>query len=201
MMDPMPGHPIVAATLDFAMYGLRRVRDHVIPDARGVVLELGVGTGLNFGRYREVDKLIGVEPDPHMLARAKRRLEKVELNAELLADSAEALPLEDASVDCVVATFVLCTIPDPAAALAEAHRVLKPGGQLLFAEHIRSFGAPEAWMQDRLDGIWGCFAGGCHVNRRTLDFIEQAGFHGMSWRPHGRQRATIAPVVSGWAER
>jgi ubiquinone/menaquinone biosynthesis C-methylase UbiE len=117
-----------------------------------------------------------------MLGIARRRLAGARLPIELVEGRAEALPLPDGSVDTAVVTYALCTIPDPAGALREVRRILKPDGRLLFIEHERS---PESWRsrwQDRLNGVWGRIAGGCHLNRRPLQLIEEAGFVIGAWQ-------------------
>jgi SAM-dependent methyltransferase len=120
--------------------------------------------------------LIGIDPDPAMLGIAHKRRAGVRLQVELIEGRAEALPLPDGSVDTAVVTYALCTVSDPAGALREIRRILKPGGRLLFIEHEW---CPESWRgrwQDRLNGVWGRIAGGCHLNRRPLQLIEDAGF-------------------------
>jgi ubiquinone/menaquinone biosynthesis C-methylase UbiE len=197
-----PSHPILAATLDFAMRSLVKVREKVVPGAEGDVLELGAGTGMNIGYYSDaVRSLTAVEPDPHMRKRAERRYQGAGLDVTLDGASAEALPFDDARFDTVVATFVLCTIPDPARALEEARRVLKPGGVLIFAEHVANQHRLARRAQEMLDPVWGAFSGGCHLNRDALELIEAAGFSDMSHRPHGGQRWTLTPVISGRARR
>jgi ubiquinone/menaquinone biosynthesis C-methylase UbiE len=192
------GHPIVAATLDFAMRGLARVRKKVVPRAEGDVLELGLGTGLNLGSYEGIRSLTAVEPDPHMVKRARKRADDLGVDVKLDEVSAHELPYTAGSFDTVVATFVLCTIPDPVRALEEARRVLRPDGQLLFAEHVRSSYPLPRWIQNTIDPLWGHFAGGCHVNRDALALIAEAGFEA-EHRTHGGQRFTISPIISGVA--
>jgi ubiquinone/menaquinone biosynthesis C-methylase UbiE len=148
------------------------------PKASGVVAEIGFGSGLNLPYYDpvRVDRLIGIDPDPAMLGIAHKRRAGVRLQVELIEGRAEALPLPDGSVDTAVVTYALCTVSDPAGALREIRRILKPGGRLLFIEHEW---CPESWRsrwQDRLNVVWGRIAGGCHLNRRPLQLIEDAGF-------------------------
>lgn len=153
--------------------GLGEMRRELLARARGRVLELGAGTGINLGLYPEaVEELVLVEPDPHMAKRLRAKLATSPRRATLVTDSAERLPLEDASFDTVVATLVLCTIPDPAAALREAARVLKPGGELLFIEHVRARQPSLAVWQDRLERPWRFLGDGCHCNRDTIATIE-----------------------------
>jgi ubiquinone/menaquinone biosynthesis C-methylase UbiE len=154
------------------------MRERVVPRARGVVAELGFGSGLNLPYYdsTEVSHLIGIDPDPAMIGIARKRLADFPMRIELIEADAEELPLANGSVDTAVVTYALCTIPDPAGALREIRRILKPGGRLLFIEHERS---PEPWRsrwQDRLNSVWGRIAGGCHLTRNPLQLIEDAGF-------------------------
>ncbi|MHB8490649.1 MAG: class I SAM-dependent methyltransferase [Solirubrobacteraceae bacterium] len=153
--------------------GLREMRRALLASAHGRTLEIGAGTGVNVELYPEaVSEFVLAEPDPHMRGRLDARLAASGRRAELLDAGAEHLPLGDASVDTVVATLVLCTIPDPAGALAEVARVLKPGGRLLFLEHVRSDDPKVARLQDRWERPWGWFGRGCHPNRDTLVAIE-----------------------------
>jgi len=153
--------------------GLRDTRRQVLAGARGRTIDLGAGTGANLELYPDaVTELVLSEPDPHMVKRLRPRLAESSVPAELVEAPAERLPFEDSSFDTAVFTLVLCTVPDPQAALAEVARILKPGGRLLFVEHVR---APEpglARWQDRLEAPWRFFADGCHCNRDTVAAIE-----------------------------
>lgn len=150
----------------------------VLEPARGRVLEVGAGTGWSFRHYPDaVSEIVALEPDEGMLARAKTRsAAESGPRVSFVRASAEELPFEDASFDTAVAMVVLCTVPNPARALEELRRVLKPGGQLLFVEHVRSDDPRRARWQQRLDRPWGIVAKGCHPNRDTLATIEAAGF-------------------------
>lgn len=153
--------------------GLREMRRQVLADARGRVLELGAGTGLNLDLYPDaVEELVLVEPDPHMAKQLGPKLAASGRRATVTEDSAEQLPFEDASFDTVTATLVFCTIPHPEAALREAARVLKPGGRLLFIEHVRSQDPGLARWQDRLEKPWRFLGDGCHCNRDTVAAID-----------------------------
>ena len=154
---------------------LRAMRTRVLAGAEGRVLEYGVGSGLNLPLYGPgVTEVIGIDPSAPLLDRARRAQASVPVT--LLEGSAEAVPLDAHSVDTVVTTWSLCTIPDAARALSEARRVLRPGGALLFVEHGRAPEPAVARWQDRLDPWWGPIAGGCHLNRPIDALIEGAGF-------------------------
>lgn len=157
--------------------GLRQMRHELLAQARGRVLELGAGTGLNLEHYPEtIESLTLVEPDPHMTKRLREKLAQSGHNAEIIEAAAEDLPFPDNSFDTAAVTLVLCTVPDPAAALAEIKRVLKPGGQLLFLEHVRSRNPNLAKWQDRWERPWQFLGDGCHCNRDTVSAIDAAGF-------------------------
>jgi ubiquinone/menaquinone biosynthesis C-methylase UbiE len=152
-------------------------RQRVIGAAAGRVLEVGIGSGLNLPLYGpSVRTVIGLEPSPELLRMAHQRATSAAVAVELLEASAEAVPLDDASIDTVVTTWTLCTIPDAPRALAELRRVLKPGGALLFVEHGRAPEPGVARWQDRLDPMWQRVAGGCHLNRKIDDLIAGNGF-------------------------
>lgn len=150
-------------------------RRRLVADAKGTVVEIGAGAGGNLPHYRDADDLILTEPDPAMRARLDRRRSLARVRVEVLAAPADALPLPDASADVVVSAFVLCTVPDPAAALAEVRRVLRPGGELRLLEHVRAEGAM-ARVQDAVRPLWSRLAAGCQPNRATLAAVEAAGF-------------------------
>lgn len=154
---------------------LQPYRVRVIGAAEGRVLEVGVGSGLNLKLYTlGVTEVMALEPDPKLVRMAERHAKEASRPISFLEASAEAIPLEDRSVDTVVSTWTLCTIP--LEALREMRRVLKPGGKLLFVEHGL---APERRVQqwqNRLDPIWSRISGGCHINRPIRNVIESAGF-------------------------
>jgi len=156
---------------------LTAYRSRVIPAAEGRVLEIGVGSGLNLRFYTDkVKRVIGLDPSPNLLSMAHRVLPRVMPAVEFVEGSAEAVPLEDASVDAVVTTWTLCSIPDAQGALREMRRVLKPLGRLLFVEHGLAPEPNVRWWQDRLTPWWKPLAGGCHLNRPVRTLIEEAGF-------------------------
>src|SRR5215469_9098836 len=154
-----------------------RLRRKWIPRARGRVLEIGVGSGLNLPFYSsEVERVWGADPSPELLRMALRRSNQLPFEVEFLPQSAEALPIDSAVADTVVITWSLCTIENPLAALYEARRVLKPGGQLVFVEHGRSPDARVAAWQDRLTPVWKRLVGGCTLNRPISELVTGAGF-------------------------
>jgi ubiquinone/menaquinone biosynthesis C-methylase UbiE len=149
--------------------GLRETRREALSRAGGRTIDLGAGTGANIGLYPEaVTQLVLAEPDPHMLSKLREKAP----DAEIVEAPAERLPFEDSSFDTAVLTLVLCTVPDPAAAVREAARVLRPGGRLLFIEHVRSEDQGLARWQDRLERPWRFCGDGCHCNRDTVSTIE-----------------------------
>ena len=143
--------------------------------ARGEVLEIGGGTGANLPYYRGVRRVIVTEPDPFMREKLHPKLARAKAPVEVLDAKAQDLPFEDDSFDVVVSTMVLCTVPDQRTALAEVRRVLRPGGRLLFLEHVRGTGAV-ARCQDLILPLWSRLFAGCHPNRDTLASMEAAGF-------------------------
>ncbi|MFZ0888617.1 MAG: class I SAM-dependent methyltransferase [Candidatus Binataceae bacterium] len=174
-------HPIFSAAHDLISVpgqylGMKRARARLVADLSGKVLEIGVGTGLNLGHYRPGTTVAAIDPDLYMLRRARPRAAAAAARVWLLAADGEVLPFRSASFDAVVATHVFCTIPNPAAALAELRRVLKAGGELHFVEHVR---APGRWLgafQDAVDPVSARLFGGCHLNRETIAIFQRAGF-------------------------
>jgi ubiquinone/menaquinone biosynthesis C-methylase UbiE len=157
--------------------GLRDMRRDLLAGARGRVLELGAGTGLNLDLYPDsVEDLTLTEPDPHMVKQLRKRVSEAGRTADVVAAPAEKLPFDDDSFDTIALTLVLCTVPNPAAALQESKRVLKPDGQFLFLEHVRSPDPSLAKWQDRLEKPWRFLGDGCHCNRDTVSAISAAGF-------------------------
>ena len=152
-------------------------RERVLSAAEGRVLEIGIGSGLNLPFYpARVSEIVGLEPVPRLAAMARRASGHSSFPVVFIEGSAEAIPLDDSSVDTVVTTWTLCSVPEVERALGEMRRVLKPGGRLLFAEHGQ---APEASVrkwQDRLTPAWKYISGGCHLNRPIGALIENAGF-------------------------
>ncbi len=170
---------IVPRLLDFAMRQplLNPYRHRVIGGASGRVLEIGIGSGLNLPFYGgAVRSIVGIDPSSELLRVAAARASQTALPIELITASAEALPLETASVDTVVTTWTLCSIPAVRPALAEMRRVLGPTGRLLFIEHGQAPESAVRWWQDRITPIWKIISGGCHLNRPIGEMLKGAGF-------------------------
>jgi ubiquinone/menaquinone biosynthesis C-methylase UbiE len=186
--------------------GLSDMRHELLAQSRGRVLELGAGTGLNLGHYPEtIEGLTLLEPDPHMTKQLREKLAQSRKAAEISVVEApgEDLPFPDDSFDTVAVTLVLCTVPDQAATLAEIKRVLKPDGQLLFLEHVRSHNPGLAKWQDRLERPWRFLGDGCHCNRDTLSAISTAGFNLGEVENDELPKAPpiVKPLVSGSASK
>jgi ubiquinone/menaquinone biosynthesis C-methylase UbiE len=182
--------------------GMRGRRRTLLGNASGRVVEIGAGTGLNIAYYPdEIDELVLTEPDAAMRRRLTRRLQRNGRVAQIVDAPAERLPLADASVDTVVSTLVLCTVPDPVGTLGEIARVLRPGGQLLFLEHVRANSRFLAACQDVLFRPWRGFAGGCYCNRPTADLMRACGFvvaaDESTWRG---MPAIVHPLIVGRAK-
>lgn len=153
-------------------------RRKVVPQASGQILEIGIGTGLNLQHYdpAKVEKVIGLDPSEASWEIARRNNPDIAFPLEFVGLPSEEIPLEDDSIDTVLVTFSLCTIPDPVTALQGMRRVLKPGGKLIFAEHGRAPDANVRKWQNRINPIWKVIAGGCHVNRDIPKLLNEGGF-------------------------
>ena len=180
-MAERKGHPIFAAVYDRLTRSAERKflgahRAWLAARATGRVLDLGAGTGANFPYIAPGAEIVAAEPDPYMRERGRQRARTLGLAVTFLPDAAESISLEVASVDTVLATLVLCTVDDPARALAEIRRVLRPDGRLLFLEHVRL--AHPFWgrVQDAVTPLWKALCAGCHPNRDTVAAIRRAGF-------------------------
>ena len=172
---------VLPRLIDLAMRNREtaRLRAAWIPQARGDVLEVGIGSGLNLAFYStQVKRVYGVDPSVELQRIARRRMTAGSFAIDFLTQSAETvLPLPAASIDTAVMTWTLCSIPDPARALCEIKRVLKPDGRLIFLEHGLAPDARVVRWQDRLTPMWKRVAGGCHLNRKIDEIIAEAGFH------------------------
>ncbi len=201
----MKGHRLFAALWDrIAAPGEQRygkeIRPRIMGEVRGRVLEIGIGTGASFSYYPAEAQVVGTEPDPYMLERARRRLEELGLgNIELRQAPGEELPFEDASFDHVVTCWVLCHVEDQPRALAEARRLLKPGGTFRFMEHVRNDDS-RFWgtFQDAVNPLWRrMLNAGCRLNRHTRREIEDAGFR-IEWLERVRGERFM-PIIYGVA--
>ena len=156
----------------------RKQREKIVPGASGVVLEIGFGSGLNLPYYdrSRVSKIWALEPSVGMRRKSAAQVRESGLNVEFIDLPGEEIPLDDGTVDTVLVTYTLCTIPDAVSALEGMRRVLKPGGRLLYCEHGKAPDAGVHRWQDRLNPTWRRFAGGCNINRDIPELIRAAGF-------------------------
>jgi ubiquinone/menaquinone biosynthesis C-methylase UbiE len=196
-----------AAGYDHIMSGpekatLRAHREALIPQASGRVLEIGGGTGANLPFYEGVETLTLTEPERPMVRRLERRLQQGSRAANVLRAPAEDLPFEDDSFDAVVSTLVLCTVDDQPRAVRELRRVLKPGGRLMFIEHVRADDERLARWQDRLNGLQTRIGHGCNCNRPTIRTIGEAGFEITQFENDVLRKAPpiVRPLVVGIAQ-
>ena len=180
---------------------MRRFRRDLLAQARGLTVEIGSGTGLNLNHYpRDLDGLVLSEPDASMRKRLEKAVRRSHRDARVISAGAEQLPFDDATIDTVVSTLVLCTVDAPDAALREIRRVLRPAGQLLFIEHVRSDSPLLARWQDRLARPWQRFAEGCRCNRATLELMSACGFEHQAQAAAWRLMPPIVrPLVIGKA--
>ncbi len=190
---------LVAAAYDWLIAPLERLwlarrRADLVGPARGHVLEVGVGTGLTLPYYREAIDVVGVDPNPAMLERARLRAKEARVPVAFDTAPAEALPFEPGRFDTAVASLVLCTVDDPLATARELRRALRPGGQLRFLEHVRAPGRRLGRLQDLVTPLWRRAFGNCHPNRDTLGVLTEAGFDIEQVRRHLR-----GVVVAGTA--
>jgi len=198
---------LFAAAYDRMLEGVERAglsdrRHELLSEARGRVLEIGAGTGRNLEHYpASVQELVLTEPERPMAKKLEQKLAALGRSAQIVMAPAETLPFPDDSFDTVVSTLVLCTVNDPERALAEIDRVLRPGGALLFLEHIRSDDPRLARWQDRLHGVWVRFGHGCHCNRPTPDLIRGSALQ-VEQIEHGelpKSPPITRPLVTGRA--
>lgn len=168
-----------------------RQREKVVPLARGRVLEIGIGSGLNLPFYdaTRVNKVWGLEPAPEMIRMAEQAARAMPFEVEFIALPGDEIPLEDESVDTVLVTYTLCTIPDTTPALLQMRRVLRAGGELVFCEHGAAPDAGVRRWQDRLNPLWKRLGGGCNLNRPIPALIDTGGF---------RIRSLDTLYIPGW---
>jgi ubiquinone/menaquinone biosynthesis C-methylase UbiE len=187
---PPGGH---AAVYDAVMWPFERAavgawRRRLATEARGRVLEIGTGTGAQLRWYGPEASVTAVEPDVSMRERARRRASRAGARVDVVEGRAEGLPFSDASYDAAVSAFALCTVADPAVALAELRRVLVPGGTLLLLEHVHLEWEPGRTLQSRAAPAWAAVAGGCRLDRDAVRTAVEAGFGVQEQRSH----------VAGW---
>jgi ubiquinone/menaquinone biosynthesis C-methylase UbiE len=184
--------------------GQGELRDEQLAGLTGTVLEAGAGSGVSFAHYpATVAEVIAVEPSDYLRAQAALAAAQADVPVRVVDGTAEHLPADDGSVDAVVVSGVLCSVTDPAAVLAEFRRVLRPGGELRFYEHVRSRDPLLGHWQDAADAIWPRLMGGCHPNRDTLTAIRDAGFtvasvRGLRFPPDARS-SVVGPRILGVA--
>ena len=206
-----PSHPLFARLYDPVMRPAERIlltehRRYLVEGISGEVLDLGAGTGAMFPYFAEAIadnssiSLTAIEPDPHMLRRAVERAAELGIDIEMKRTGAEALPFDDNSFDVVVASLVFCTIPDFDTAISEVARVLKPGGEFRFLEHVRGEGAIGV-AHDVLAPAWHTVTGGCHLNRETDEmFRDDERFELVDYtRPEDIPQ--VVPIVRGTLKR
>jgi ubiquinone/menaquinone biosynthesis C-methylase UbiE len=201
-------HPLFARGFDQLIRLVEREagthRAAMLAGASGRVVEIGAGNGMNFSHYPPaVDDVVALEPEPYLRARAEEAARSSPVPVTVTDALAEELPLDDGSFDTAVASLVLCSVPDPSRALAELRRVLRPGGELRFYEHVRSDAPRKARLQTFLDGsgVWPRLAGGCHCARDTISVIKAAGFDVARTRPVtlGPSWSVMSPHLIGAA--
>ena len=182
--------------------GLATSRRRLVSGLSGTVVEVGAGSGVTFEHYPpEVARVVAVEPDPHLRAHARRYAARARVHVDVVDAVAEALPLADGEADAVVFGLVLCTVPDVPAALAEARRVLAPGGELRLLEHVRAEGRLGR-LADRIAPVWSRLGGGCHPNRDTGQTLSEAGFDVSGLRTRSFPPVLpLTPILSGSARR
>ena len=151
------------------------LRARLLAPLEGDVVEIGAGTGASLAHYRRARRVVAVEPDASMARRLPKRVAEASVPVEHVSATAERLPFPDETFDAAVATFVLCSVPEPGTALLELRRVLRPGGKLALIEHVRGAGRLARW-QGRVTPLHRKLAGNCHLDRDTLEAVRAAGF-------------------------
>jgi ubiquinone/menaquinone biosynthesis C-methylase UbiE len=202
-----PGFARVYARLSQTMEaGVAEHRTALLAGLTGRVIEVGAGNGLNFAYYPDgVTEIVAVEPEPYLRDLGLEAASQAAAPVQVIDGVAEDLPAADASFDAGVASLVLCSVRDQPRALAELYRVIRPGGQLRFFEHVRAEGPAHARVQRLADTLWPLLAGGCHTSRDTLGAITAAGFRLGGYRrmriPDSRLPWPNAPHAVGAAHR
>ena len=199
--SPAPsGHKRFAKFWDWAVRHESReaqaARAEVAGGATGRVLELGIGVGANWEHLPKGIEYSGIEPDPFMVERARKHASERGQEYDIREAPAESLPFDDATFDTVIVTLTLCTVQDVQKALAEVRRVLKPGGQLRFSEHVRAQGRVGSSLQTAFTPAWRKLGAGCHLNRATADAIRETGLEIIELK---RWRQGFMPMVTGVA--
>jgi SAM-dependent methyltransferase len=205
-------HPVFArvyarVSVPIEAHGAAAHRDELLAELAGSVVEVGAGNGLNFAHYPDtVTDVVAVEPEPFLRRRALEAAARAAVTVRVVDATAEALPSATGVFDAAVASLVLCSVADPAAALRELHRVIRPGGELRFYEHVRAATAGLARLQRVADVVWPHLAGGCHTSRDTTRAITDAGFEvtdrrDFDFRPGGPLGLAVGPHVIGRARR
>ena len=152
-------------------------RTKIVPLAKGNVLEIGIGSGLNIPLYNKdrVKKIIGVDPSTEMQSLAKERINESSVDIKLISADAAQIPLEDQSIDTIVCTYTLCTVPNPEGVLKEMKRILRPGGKFLFSEHGHAPDEHVVKFQHRIEPVWKFLADGCHLTRSIPELLSENG--------------------------
>jgi ubiquinone/menaquinone biosynthesis C-methylase UbiE len=201
-MDGFKGHRGFAAVWELATKheskAEQQLRRQAAAAVSGRILELGVGVGANWTYLAGDVDYVGIEPDRYMLTRARKRAAALGRKLTVEQARAEELPFEDNSFDTVLVTLTLCTVQEPARALAEARRVLKPGGAVVFVEHVRPESKVGAWLTDRITPVWRRAFAGCHPNRQTATALLDAGFQIDTME---RRRVNGLPMIAGIARK
>ena len=177
-------------------------KQHLFAGLGGTVVEIGPGTGVNLPYLPEDLRWVGLEPNPHFHDRIRERLAGRSLEASLRTDPAQATGLPDCSVDAVISTLVLCSVPDVGETLAELRRILRPGGRLLFIEHVAAAShTPLCWVQHGIRPVWAAVADGCRPDRKTGALLQQAGFSDVTFERFRVGLPVVSPHIMGTATK
>jgi ubiquinone/menaquinone biosynthesis C-methylase UbiE len=180
--------------------GIGQLRHDLLAGLEGEVIEIGSGTGASLPYYERATRVVAVEPDPSMAKRLPAKVEEAKVPVEVVSARAQALPFPDESFDVAVAAFVLCSVEDQGEVLAEARRLLRPGGKLVLLEHVLGEGGTARW-QNRLTPLHKRMAGNCHLNRDTRAAVARAGFDVAGIQPTllPGTHALVRPGIQGVA--